>query len=438
MHRSPISSRASARSVPVCAVLLGAVLAVTGGQPVLAQQAINLPPALRASLQASADPTARIQVTDPDGRVITDATRPSVRGDALLLSPPATRAFIVRLDEVEQMRMPVELERVALPGGLVMPAPEDTPPAWFQLTLAASPTPAVWDETLGRYTTRLWFGLRASDHADPELVPDRPVAVRLGYVGLAAEDVEVVALDRPGLEHEREVELHFLPTTSTPTLQVRSTLTSVDFALEAPARVELRPTRLDMPGFGLGTIGFAVTHVLPHGVAAPAPNDMPVSLMIEGGAILEPEAVVIREGEMEARFVLRSTGLGDVRVSARSAGSSDGATIRQTLPLGPWLAALLGGLLGAFARGFLPQEEAPRATAQGRGGSRRLVEGVVVAAIAYLAAVLGVAFLGVPAAVAATEAGAFLTGALAGFTGVVLLEKLSRPLSGGAEAGKPA
>ncbi|TVP44659.1 MAG: hypothetical protein EA350_11080 [Gemmatimonadales bacterium] len=434
MRFSPHSLRALARSVAVCAGL-----AVLGVQPALAQQRINLPPALRATLQTSADPTARIQVTDPDGRVITDAARPSVRGEAIQLASPELRTFIVRLDEVEQMRLPAQVERVALPGGLVMPTPGDERPAWFQLTLAASPTPAVWDAALGRYVTRLWFGLRASDHADPGLVPDRPVSVRLGYVGLAAEDVEVVPLERPGLEHEREVELHFLPTTATPTLQVRSTLTSVDFALEAPARVELRPTRLDMPGFGLGTIGFAVTHVLPHGVAAPATSDMPISLMIEGGAILEPESVVIREGEMEARFSLRSSGLGEVRVSAGSAGSSASATIRQTLPLGPWLAALLGGLLGAFARGFLPQSsESPKPHGHGgRGTSRRLVEGVVVAAIAYVAAVLGVAFLGVPAAVAATEAGAFLTGALAGFAGVVLLEKLS-PLSRGTEAGEPA
>jgi hypothetical protein len=41
--------------------------------------------------------------------------------------------------------------------------------------------------------------------------------------------------------------------------------------------------------------------------------------------------------------------------------------------------------------------------------------------------VLGVGYLHLPAALAATEAGAFLTGALCGFAGVVVLSKLSSP-----------
>jgi hypothetical protein len=57
---------------------------------------------------------------------------------------------------------------------------------------------------------------------------------------------------------------------------------------------------------------------------------------------------------------------------------------------------------------------------------RRVIEGVVVSAIAFVAGVLGVGYFGLPSAVVATEAGAFLTGAFSGFVGVSVLDALSK------------
>ena len=404
------------------AMLVSGCVLMVAGTPGYAQQAINLPPALRASLDRSVNPAQRIQVTDPEGREITEETRAQVRDGAVVLAPPANRPFIVRLEQVERMALPVDQARVALPGGLVMPGPRGTLPAWSQVTVGASPSPAVWDEARRRYTTRLWFGLRASDHASPDLVPDRPVAVRLDFLGLNAEPVEALQLERPGLEYERPVDLHFMPTTASPTLQVRSNLTSVDVALEVLPRLELRPVHLAVPGLGLGTVNVVVAHVLPYGDSAPATRDVPVSLTIDGGALLDQPSVVIREGDTQAQFTLRSSGLGEVTVRARAGALSDSTTIQQTFPLFPLLAGLFGGGLGGFARSFMPR-------ARRRSTPRRVLEGLVVASIAYVAAVLGVAQLGLPAVGAATEAGAFLTGALAGFIGVAVIEQLTRGTS---------
>jgi hypothetical protein len=58
---------------------------------------------------------------------------------------------------------------------------------------------------------------------------------------------------------------------------------------------------------------------------------------------------------------------------------------------------------------------------------RRATEGVVVGLIAFVAGVLGVGYLKLPPAIIATEAGAFLVAALAGFVGVTLLERMSSP-----------
>ena len=108
-----------------------------------------------------------------------------------------------------------------------------------------------------------------------------------------------------------------------------------------------------------------------------------------------------------------------LRVSAMIGGQTATAVVRQHFPYGPLVAALLGGLLGGFARRWVKG-------ARRDANARHLAEGAVVALVAFIAAVLGVGYLDLPQAIAATEAGAFLTGALCGFAGVVVLSKLSR------------
>jgi hypothetical protein len=103
--------------------------------------------------------------------------------------------------------------------------------------------------------------------------------------------------------------------------------------------------------------------------------------------------------------------------------SADGvvghARVHQRFPTGTLAAALLGGALGGLARRFV---KGARRSLTGR----RIAEGLVVASIAFVAGVLGVGQLGLPAAVVATEAGAFLTGALTGFAGVSAIEALTK------------
>ncbi len=176
-----------------------------------------------------------------------------------------------------------------------------------------------------------------------------------------------------------------------------------------------------MPGFGLGTVAVDVVHLLPHGVPAPVGEDTPVSLEIDGFARPEQDRLVIAAGRSRGHFTLRSAGLGPVTVSATARGLEDRRTIEQTFPVTPLIAVLLGGALGGYSRRF--QKGAPDAAAH-----MRVVEGTAVALVAYVAVVVGVGTIAIPAAVAATEAGAFLTGALAGFAGVVVIERLSRRL----------
>jgi UDP-N-acetyl-D-mannosaminuronate dehydrogenase len=62
-----------------------------------------------------------------------------------------------------------------------------------------------------------------------------------------------------------------------------------------------------------------------------------------------------------------------------------------------------------------------------------VLEGTVVGLVAFVAAVLGVGYLHLPAAIAATEAGAFLTSVLCGFVGVAVFTALIDRLNAGSE-----
>jgi uncharacterized membrane protein len=93
--------------------------------------------------------------------------------------------------------------------------------------------------------------------------------------------------------------------------------------------------------------------------------------------------------------------------------------LNQRFPVGPLVATLVGGALGGLARRWV------KGKARKRTPLRYMLEGIVVGLVAFVAAVLGVGYLNLPAAIAATEAGAFLTSVLCGFVGVAVLTSLT-------------
>lgn len=143
--------------------------------------------------------------------------------------------------------------------------------------------------------------------------------------------------------------------------------------------------------------------------------------MTSGSAVPEPSELVFREGETQTSFNLRSQGLEDVPICVTAGAHSDIRTTKQSFPVGPLLATLIGGIVGGFSRRFTPN-------ASEVSTGPRIAERLAVTVIAYVAGVLGVGTHGLPAMVVATEAGAFLTGAISGFIGVSVIEALSKRL----------
>ena len=370
------------------------------------------------------------KITDLAGNDITGLLAPKTDAGVLTMAQPL-RPFIMKTRKAQAVALSPQGETM-LPGGMVLtsaPLRESGGTAtaiWFRLFCSISPRPAPWDEGRGNYVTRMKFFVRPTEGTPASVALPHPIAVSLEFEGMVAQEVPDFTLTQAGLEHQKEVELSFRPSTMRPRLKVRSTISDSDVTIDAMPRLELRPARTALLGFGLETVTVAVAQVRADGEPAATVASANVDVQVSGAARREgPGEVVIAAGESRVEFILRSSGLGKITVKA-TVGALTGTTeLNQRFPTGPLLSALLGGALGGLARRWVKG-------ARKRSAARNVLEGVVVGLVAFVAAVLGVGYLNLPAAIAATEAGAFLTSVLCGFIGVTVLTALTNRMKAGA------
>lgn len=409
----------------VCAGLLAT--AAFGAAASAAEHAsTGAPSGRRLPLNGWHSGVADLKLLELSGEDITSQVKPQEQDGKISLRVDGAQAFIAKPKRIQALVL-ADSERTVLPGGFVMPlransaAPDAEAPklVWFRITVSASPLPATWSEATQAYDTALSFGLKAPANSPAGLEPPGGVLIRLAFANATAEEVLPISLERPGIEHEKTVTLRFRPTAPSPQLLVRSTISDVNLELRAQPRLEVRPVQSEVLGLGLAPVEVNVQQVSPDGAGLPARETTPLLLQVSRGAKLEPSAPTLGPGESRTVFSLRSGGVGVVRIQAKAGSYVGAATIQQKFPVTPLAAALLGGALGGFARRFV--KGARRAAA-----ARRIIEGLVVSCIAFVAGVLGVNyFAALPAGIVTTEAGSFLTGALSGFVGVLVLEGLS-------------
>ncbi|QTF93367.1 TIGR04086 family membrane protein [Halomonas sp. BM-2019] len=428
--------RPAQRCWPFLALVIGLAAAGTWAQePPLADA--PTPPPVERVIFAWEQSVESLRVRDLEGRELDAEVEPLPQEPGRVsLSVPTRGPFVVKGDAVETRRLTSE-ERQVLPGGLFLPSTDEpaeviVPPGlgitplpprvatWLRLTAVASPIPATWDPLTGTYHTELSFGVHASteERFAPGQGFEEPIEIRVGLRGLTTrEALSPLLIEAPGLANEQSLVLDFLPSTSSPTLEVRSTLSDVNLELEALPRLEVRPESTSMVGLGLARVAVSVEQVAPHGEPLRVTHPTRIALTVDGPATPDPGELQLEPDESAVAFDLRSSGLAPLTVTAVAGGLRGEATIQQRVPWGPILAALFGGALGGFCRRFV--KGADKASTP-----LRLLEGVIVALVAYVAGVLGVGYLALPVVVVATEAGAFLTGALSGFIGVNVLERL--------------
>lgn len=365
------------------------------------------------------------RMIDLDGNDISALLAPKTEGGSVTMVP-SMKPFIIKMRLPQKVAFSEQRETL-LPGGLVqtITTGNHTKVVWFRLFCSISPRPAPWIERSGNYVTQMKFTVRPTEGTAPSLALPYPITVSLEFDGMIAPNIPTFTIDQAGLEHQKVVELRFKPSTMQPKLLVRSTISDSDLTLDALPRLELRPARTVLLGFGLEDVTINVAYIRPDGQPAETLSRSDVDIEIQGTARRErTSGVVIPSGGSRAEFDVRSAGLGKVTIKATLGAVSATTELNQRFPTGPLLAALLGGALGGLARRWVKH-------ARQRSAARHLLEGVVIGLVAFVAAVLGVGYLNLPAAIAATEAGAFLTSVLCGFAGVAVLIALTDRLKAG-------
>ena len=362
------------------------------------------------------------RLTDLAGNDIANFLVPKSEGGVMTLAQP-TRPFIIKSKTPPLVTL-VEHADTILPGGLVVaPSSGQTgsgavSAVWFRLVCSLSPRPAPWNEGETEYVTQMKFAVTPTAGSPASVTLPAPVTISLEFDGMVAKDVPDFTITQAGLEHQKTVELRFRPSTSQPKLKVRSTISDSDVMIEALPHLELRPGRTELLGFGLETLPITVAQVNPDGEPSTVAAPTAVDVQVQGAARREGSDVVIPAGVARAEFRLRSAGLGKVAVRATVGALGASTEVSAKFPLSPLIAALLGGAVGGWSRRWMKG-------ARKRSALRHVIEGVVVGAVAFVAGVLGVGYINLPAAVVATEAGAFLSGVVCGFVGVTVLTAIT-------------
>lgn len=348
----------------------------------------------------------------------------TLAGSTVAVAPGADQWVVVRPLNVTAQSMQRGVQW--LPGVCIAPATnagegKDV----FSSYADFATVPVVWDTTVDAYRIQGAVGVARNGDLAQGGALGRVAKVKVQFVGVSsAGPVEIEVRDL-GLGGEREFASVFHRTdTPKPTLLVRSNLGAEQpYVLDVRSRVELTPARNPMLGLGLEAIEIAVECVESHGALVALPGVSPITLRCSSGSAEDAERLAVSPSEPRASFRFRSTWLGPARIVAvtRNAGGEivGSIQIQQTMPWPQLIAALAGGALGGFARRFVRG-------ARRRSASRRVVEGLLVGLVSFVAGVLGVGWLDLPPVIVSTVAGAFLTAVLAGFAGVVVLERLTQ------------
>lgn len=350
-------------------------------------------------------------------------------GDTISVDPAPGQWVVVKPAEIplENMRRGLQW----LPGVCVV-APAGGGAKTVFSTYADFPVvPVVWDTQADAYRFLGHIGIARDGDAQTGGPIGRNATVKMNFVGVSGVAPVEVEVSTLGIDGETKVECTFVRTdVPNPTLVVRSSLSAEQpYALDVQPRVELTPRRNPILGLGLEEIVVVAECVQAHGAPVALSAASPITVACSSGREDGVDGLRVSSAEPQAVFRFRSTWIGPARIVATvrtpSGAVLGSVSIQQDMPWAQLLTAVAGGALGGFTRRFIRG-------ARKRQAQRRVLEGAIVGLVAFLAGVLGVGFFSIPSVIVATIAGAFLTGIFAGFTGVSLLEKLSR--SGGAGA----
>lgn len=363
---------------------------------------------------------ARVIATDLAGKEI-----PLQHSSDGMVSVDSKPGQWVVVKPVETTTAPMTGDLQWLPGVCIPPADAGTSAEASTLRSYAKfgLVPVVWDTVKDAYRAVASIGV--ARNGDPTATGSlgAQAQVKLAFEGVSAEPREF-SIDTVGFGGERTVEFTFTRTLSKdPRMIVRTNVAGEQpFAMNVRPRIDVQVRKNPILGLGLEETTVVVECVQAHGALLELPDDTPVIIACSGGQDRNADALRVSSQRAQGEFRVRSVGLGEIKVvaSARTATEElvGSATVQTSLPIAQLIAVLAGGALGGFARRFMKGARKAKTPIH-------VLEGLVVSLIAFVAGVLGVGYLQLPSAIVATVAGAFLTGALTGFAGVMVIEQMT-------------
>lgn len=289
--------------------------------------------------------------------------------------------------------------------------------------------PIGWNAGIGAYRVLASVGVALDGNPEATGPIGKTIPISFSVSGLDGVEINPgeLVIEQLGIEGEQKFQIDFAKTTlAKPAIVLRSQIAAnQEFFVDATPRLELIPESDPILGFGLEEVEVFARSV--NALGAGLPESAGESLLVvTSNARRTPKGALSFSDDAHTTFSIRSLTLGTIGITASTstdAGSIEGQVdIGTTMPVGQIIAALLGGMLGGFSRRFVKGAQKANAT-------RHVIEGAAVSLIGFVAGVLGVGFLNIPSAIVATIAGAFLTGAVCGFLGVVVLEGLTRKVA---------
>lgn len=372
----------------------------------------------RGALVVAPDPKlgANLKVFDAAGKevAVTRANDGTLRAEV-----DPTRGYMV-VAATAAARRPLTSDAVHFPARYVTVNAAGAT-ALGGLFLRAASVPLTWSEAASAYATEVFVGYEFADGREAALAA--PKTVVFFTEGAEAKiQADTVTVDRSGAAGYKRValttrqvdgETHFTARANA----IDELKSSVSVRRELGALALSLPTR-HLPAFGIGASELSVR--LLGRDRQPFNASEPVTVQLSSQRVRQPATVTIPAGQSSVIADVRALGLGGDEIVATAGSLRAVLPVTMAFPTSALIAVLAGGVLGGVGRYLRNRRKS------GALLFRRMLEGALVALIMVGAAWAGLVAVDLSAGVLGTPFGGFVLGALSGYVGCALLDRVTK------------
>jgi hypothetical protein len=297
------------------------------------------------------------------------------------------------------------------------------------LFLRPAVVPLTWNEQTRAYTTELFVGYEFEDGREVNMPAPKTVTFFAEGANARIQADTVTVSKSGGSGYQRvslstgqiEGETHFTARVS-PADELKCSVA----VLREPGMLKLSLPSTELPAFGVGSAELTVSLLGRDGF--PIATTKPLDVQLTSRRLRQPAVVTIEPGKSVASVDVRTMGYGADEITAHSGGYRAALPVQLSFPIAATVAALLGGAIGGVTRYLRNKRKgAPLLM-------RRVLEGMLVGLIIVGAAWTGLVSVDVSTGILGTPFGAFVLGALSGYLGCVVLDRVAKKTFGTGKA----